>query len=287
VETPADERHLPLTDDAALCPVCLGRDGLGERGGVCSAHAVHRVDRLEIERSFGDPFLGRTVVVGGLSYALVSVAGRGSQSRVFAARPLDGGSLVAVKLVRLDAPDEGLEKSSIVANRLWRELEVAALLEGVQGAPRALGPVEPGGAGLPPFEAIALEWVDRAPLPRPLGSPLVAAWAKTLQAAHTRGLAHADLAPDHLTWGPGGARVLDWGCAVALGAPVAAGRRAFASRELAASLRADAASDWFALGASLRALGTPLSEELEALVERLVGSPDERPGAVAELLGRG
>jgi hypothetical protein len=78
--------------------------------------------------------------------------------------------------------------------------------------------------------------------------------------------------------------VLDWGCSVALGALVEAGRRAYASPELAATHCADAASDWYAFGASLRALGTPLTGELEEVVQRLVGAPEGRSGAATELL---
>ncbi len=280
--TPADERHVPLTDDALVCPICLST---GE--GTCSADGAHRVPPNEVERSFGDPFLGRTVLVRGMPHALLRVAGRGNQSRVFCARPLEGcGPEVAVKVVRLDAPDEGLEPTWVVANRLRRELEVAAALQGVAGVPEALGPVE-AATPLPPFSAVAFEWIERSALPRPLAVAHVAAWARTLDAAHSRGLAHGDVAPDHLAWGPLCAHLLDWGCAVPLGAEVAAGRRAFASPELAASRRADAASDWFALGASVRAFGAPLTAELEVLVERLLGSPQRRLQAVAELVGRG
>lgn len=286
MEAPAHERHVPLTEGISplcpvpLCPVCL------EAGqGICSAHGLAYVDRVELERSFADPFLGRVVLVRGRPYALAGVAGRGSQSRVFSACPLEGnGSAVAVKLVRLDAPNEGLEPCSVVARRLRRELEVGAALEGVSGVPRPLGLVEASSPGLPPFDAIAFEWIERVPLPRTLAAGHVVGWARTVHAAHGLGLVHADLAPDHLAWGPGGSYVLDWGCSVAVGAVAEAGRRAYASPELAATHCADAASDWFAFGASLRALGARLTDELDALVQRLVGAPEGRSGAAAELV---
>jgi hypothetical protein len=192
--------------------------------------------------------------------------------------------VVAVKLVRLDAPNEGPEPCSVVARRLRRELEVGTALEAVSGVPRSLGLVEASSSGLPPFEAIAFEWIEQGPLPRPLAVGHVVGWARTLHAAHGFGIAHADLAPDHLAWGPGGAYLLDWGCSVALGALAEAGRRAYASPEIAATHCADAASDWFAFGTSLRALGTGLTDELDALVQRLVEAPERRSSAAAELV---
>jgi serine/threonine protein kinase len=245
------------------------------------------VDRAEVDRAFGDPFLGRTVRVGSREYVLVAVVGRGSQSRVFRARPRTGGvaTPVAVKLVRLDAPAESSEPASAVAERLRREIEVARSLSGVEGVPMCLGAVL-GGVELPPFEAVAFEWIEAREPPRPLGLRDGAAWARPISSAHARGFVHGDLAPPHFGWGPHGARVFDWGCSVALGAAVVAGRRAFASPELAASLRADVAADWFAFGASLLRMG-PLTSELRTLVERLVGPKDDRLAAAIELLVRG
>jgi serine/threonine-protein kinase len=130
------------------------------------------------------------------------------------------------------------------------------------------------------------------PLDPPLALRVCAQVAGALAAAHASGLVHRDVKPGNVVLTPGGAKVIDFGLAAAVGqnddAPGARlfGTAAYLAPERLAGAPVTAASDVYALGLLLfRALTSQLPWPAETVTEMLVAHVYAEPGPLPDLPG--
>ncbi len=231
-------------------------------------------------------------------YELLEELGRGGFATVHRAVQTSVGRQVALKVLRLRSLDEAGTR------RFHREVRAVGSLS---GHPHVVAVYDAGTTtDGEPFISMQLvedgSWGDRVRRDGPLDAEQVRAIgadvADTLEAAHLAGITHRDIKPDNLLIGPRGRTLVsDFGIAT-LGdgtqtaTGTVTGTLAYTAPELLRGGRADAASDVFALGATLHALLTgrsPFSTGEEdhagAVIWRVVNEePAPLPATVPEAL---
>lgn len=227
--------------------------------------AVPRLERLPTDL-LADVRVG--MVVAG-RYELLRVVGAGAMASVFAARRLEGGPEVAIKVI--EDREGGLQSDQRLRRRLARELRGFARVD----HPNVVSPTEAGFDDALEAPYLVMELlsgqdlaakIERAgPLDWRVAAELFAQAARGLGAAHRAGLIHRDIKPANLfLHQAGGATVLkvcDFGLArtiveldpaAATRSGVMLGSPAYMSPEqIASARRADARSDVWSLGVSL------------------------------------
>jgi outer membrane protein assembly factor BamB len=200
------------------------------------------------------------------SYRLLGVLGGGGMGRVYLGRS-PSGRRVAVKVIRSE-----LAEDPVFRRRFARE--VAAI--------RSVGPlftapmVDADPEAEPPWLATTYvegpslrEWVvEHGPLAAPGVLVLAAGLAEALASIHAAGLVHRDLKPSNVLLDDAGPRIIDFGIVALPDAtsPLTTsiiGTPSYLAPELIDGAEASAASDIFALGATLyfAATGRPLVGE--------------------------
>jgi eukaryotic-like serine/threonine-protein kinase len=165
------------------------------------------------------PDVGTTIAS---RFTIEGVAGRGGMGTVFQAKDLQTGELVALKLMRVDAPlnKQQSDSESAGSRRFLREAKVLADL-------RHPGIVSYIAHGLTPegVPYLAMEWLDGEDLSRRMARcgltlseslALIKAATEALCLAHRRGIIHRDLKPSNLFLCNGRidrVKVLDFGVA--------------------------------------------------------------------------
>ncbi len=150
-------------------------------------------------------------------YTLIRPLSDGSLARVFAAHDRKHARDVAVKILRLEASDEGL------LTRFRQEVRIAAQLSHphilplfdsgeVDGAPYFVMPLVDG-------STLRRRLEDEGPLPLSVALSIARQVAAALDYAHQHGVVHRDIKPENILLEGRNARVTDFGVAAALGVP--------------------------------------------------------------------
>jgi serine/threonine protein kinase/Tol biopolymer transport system component len=196
-------------------------------------------------------------------YVVTERLGQGGMGEVFAARDMELGRLVAVKL--LAAPPA---ETRAPVDRFIQEAKAASALNHPNIV--TIYEVVPASSGASSPLAIVMELVDGMSLRRLCGSPLPVDQvlhlgeqiARALAAAHARGIVHCDIKPENLMVRPDGlVKVMDFGLARDLGSITthsypAAGTLRYMSPEQSRGEVPSPATDIFSLGIVLYELAT-------------------------------
>lgn len=238
----------------------------------------------------GDP-----TVVG--RYRIVGRLGSGGMGLVYLGRS-PGGRAVAVKVVRPELTDE-----RDFRRRFAREVEAARRVCGAFTA----AVVDADAEGTPPWlvtafvpgMSLSAAVDDHGPLPPISVLGLGAGIAEALRAIHAAGLVHRDLKPSNVLLSPDGARVIDFGIALAADASVltrtgmAVGSPGFMSPEQVRGQPVGPPSDVFSLGTVLAFAATgrgPFGEgALPSLMFRIAYEApnlDQVPDGLRDLVER-
>lgn len=144
---------------------------------------------------------------------LVEQVGQGGMARVYRARDPRTGSVIAVKAPHVD------QLTPVVRRRLEQEARILEALHGIPGAPTLYytGTMPLEGHAVP---FIAMEFIDGTELRAEMDTDaldrtaileIIASLARTLHAAHERGVVHRDVKPENVRLTPGGPVLLDFG----------------------------------------------------------------------------
>jgi len=209
--------------------------------------------------------LGSTDPTSVGSYRLLGVLGGGGMGRVYLGRSPAGRPL-AIKVIRSEVAEDPVFRRrfsrEVAAVRSVSPLFTAAMVDAdTEAEPPWLATTYVNGPSL-------RDWVsERGPLAPGAVLMLAAGLAEALASIHRAGLVHRDLKPSNVLLDDAGPRIIDFGIAVLPDATQLTtsfvGTPAYLAPELVGGGEASAASDIFALGATLffASTGQPLVNE--------------------------